>query len=112
MGSPSPLPAAADLVVQLREIAREQTRTAFLLGARTERRPDQSHLDLLDEIIATLASRLETIDRDPGTLRAAGLRLARSIDVNAVMPLVSPTVAELRPRERAILELYAEGLAT
>jgi len=84
----------------------------ILVGARTERRPLQRHLDLLDDIAERLGSRLSSIERSPTVLRSAALRFARSIDIQIAEGMNSPEVAELRPRERAILELYAEGLAT
>ena len=80
------------------------------VGSRTKRRPGEAELRLLDEVSRRLAARLETVDRRPAELTECALSLGR-----AEAPPDWPgngLVANLRPRERAILELYADGLST
>lgn len=79
-------------------------------GSRTKRRPGKTQLRLLHTTAETLAERLSGVDRRAATLRACSVRLARiwtPYDVPA-----EGAVERLRPRERAILELYADGLST
>ena len=52
------------------------------------------------------------IDRRVARLRACALRLARSVEPSGRGALAQDEVANLRPRERSILELYADGLGT
>jgi DNA-binding CsgD family transcriptional regulator len=83
---------------------------AIAAGARTKRRPSETQLRLLRATAETLAERLGGADRRAVTLRACSVRLARSW---APYDVPAEGVAErLRPRERAILELYADGLST
>ena len=80
------------------------------IGSRTIRRPSETDLRFLDEVAEKLALKLANVERTAATLRDCSLRLAR-----AWQPTEWPTndlVGELRPRERAILELYADGLST
>ena len=81
----------------------------ILLGARTEREAGRLELDLLRSIGRRLAGRLVGVERTAGRLHACALQLARSEDL--AVPGVDE-VARLRPREREVLELYAEGLQT
>jgi DNA-binding CsgD family transcriptional regulator len=83
---------------------------AMAAGARTKRRPSESQLRLLRATAETLAERLRRADRRAATLRACSVRLARRwtpYDLPA-----EGVVERLRPRERTILELYADGLST
>jgi DNA-binding CsgD family transcriptional regulator len=83
---------------------------AIAAGARTKRRPSETELRVLHTTVETLAERLSAADRRAATLRTCSVRLARSwtpYDLPAEGP-----IERLRPRERAILELYADGLST
>jgi DNA-binding CsgD family transcriptional regulator len=83
---------------------------AIAAGARTKRRPSETQLRLLHTTAETLAERLSGADRRAATLRVCSVRLARSW---TPYDLASEgSVERLRPRERAILELYADGLST
>jgi DNA-binding CsgD family transcriptional regulator len=80
------------------------------VGSRTKRRPDESELALLRAVATALAERVRHVDTQAATLRAASVRLARTWT-----PYEWPgdgASGRLRPRERAILELYADGLST
>jgi DNA-binding CsgD family transcriptional regulator len=81
------------------------------VGCRTKRRPSADDLAFLDGLAEKLAEQLAAVDRSGAALRAISVFLARDHG-----PLVWPTeeepVAKLRPRERSILELFADGLGT
>ena len=92
------------LVVDDEEIA------TLVVGARTKRRPSEADLVVLRETADELASRLRGVDRSAATLHRAALRLARRW---TRQPWSARGPSEkLRPRERTILELYADGLST
>ena len=80
------------------------------IGSRTKRRPGETELALLRAVATALGERVRDTDRRAATLRACSVRLARSW-TPYVWPGDGP-VDRLRPRERAILELYADGLST
>jgi LuxR family maltose regulon positive regulatory protein len=65
---------------------------------------------MLDVATAQLGDKLGGIGRTPGVLRSRSLELARA---SAEEDHAKPTgINDLRPRERTILGLYAEGLET
>lgn len=81
----------------------------LFLAARTERRMTEAGRRLLEDVCERLGTRLEEADRSEKDLLDASRRLARE---SAFIP--DTTVDELealRPRERMIVTLYAEGLA-
>ena len=80
------------------------------LGARTKRRPGDAELRTFRALADRLGPLLSGLDRRPATLRACSLRLARRWTMFE-WP-ADGRIARLRPRERAILELYADGLST
>ena len=80
------------------------------VGSRTKRRPGEREFRLLRQAATALAERVRDTDRRAATLRACSVRLARSWTPYE-WPGDGP-VDRLRPRERAILELYADGLST
>ena len=83
---------------------------AVTVGCRTQRRPRSDDLAFLDHVTSDLADRLNEIDRSDAVLKACAMSLA-----HAHRPTEWPgdqVVARLRRRERAILELYADGLGT
>ena len=83
---------------------------ALAAGTRTKRRPTDAQKAVLRETVDELARRLHDVDRSAKRLRRASLRLAqRSTPSEWSAPGPS---AKLRPRERTILELYADGLST
>ncbi len=87
-----------------------ETLGTLAAGTRTKRRPDEAGVRLFHDVVDRLAEPFSRIDRRPGPLRACSLRLAR-----AWTPpewFVDGPAAKLRPRERTILELYADGLST
>jgi DNA-binding NarL/FixJ family response regulator len=83
---------------------------ALTVGARRDRRLSEDDLALFDIAAAQLSGRLDGIDRRPAFLRSRSLELARSSAEEDVAGLAA--VDDLRPRELAILRLYAEGLET
>lgn len=90
--------------------AGDETIGALLVGSRTERRPDSEQLALLRSIVDRLAERLTGVDRSRGALRSASLAFLRAL-VLAAPSLENGVLGDLRPRERTILELYADGLS-
>ena len=82
----------------------------LLVSSRTARRPDRKELALVRATAARLAERLKGVDRSPRALRTAALALVREL-VLATPPDGHGALAPLRPRERTILELYADGLS-
>ncbi len=84
---------------------------AIALGCRTERRPGAKELALADETAQRLAERLSSFDGWRSRLGAYALALARRFEP-VEWPSEVPAVSTLRPRERSILELYADGLTT
>ena len=83
---------------------------ALTVGARRDRRLSKDDLALLEAAGSRLGDGLEGIDRSPGYLRSRSLELARSSGENDEAGIAG--VDDLRPRELAILRLYAEGLKT
>jgi DNA-binding CsgD family transcriptional regulator len=83
---------------------------AVTVGARSDRRLSEDDLALLDVAAQQLGTRLEMTDRSPGFLRSRSLEMARSS--TEIDEIGKDGIADLRPRELAILRLYAEGLDT
>jgi DNA-binding CsgD family transcriptional regulator len=82
----------------------------IIVGSRTERRPTESDLVLLNEIAKRLSQKLEGADRQAATLEALARQVARdSIFVAEDAP--ESVRKALRPRELAILTLYTDGLS-
>jgi DNA-binding CsgD family transcriptional regulator len=81
------------------------------VGCRTRRRPTVTGIELLAALAAELGERLAEIDRTEDVLTRCALRLARSYEPPDWPSDVDP-ISRLRPRERGILELYADGLGT
>jgi DNA-binding CsgD family transcriptional regulator len=80
------------------------------VGSRTERRPNDRELALLDSVAGSLADRLQGVDRRSAALEALSRRVARdSVYATGEAPERLRTL--LRPRELAILSLYADGLS-
>jgi DNA-binding CsgD family transcriptional regulator len=83
---------------------------ALTVGARRDRGLSDDDLALLDVAAAQLSAGLEQIERSPGFLRSRSLELARSSVEEDNAGIAGAD--DLRPRELAILRLYAEGLET
>lgn len=83
----------------------------LLVATRTERRPSPDEHALLPSLAETLDNRLRRHAREPETLRKCALEVARSFEANEPVA-ADEVVAKLRPRERGILGLYADGLST
>ncbi len=84
----------------------------ILVGTRTERRPTMTDLDVLSQVAVRLADKLAHADRSASRLRACSVELARAAEPHGAVAAVNGPVAVLRPREREILDLYADGLCT
>jgi DNA-binding CsgD family transcriptional regulator len=82
-----------------------------LVGSRTARRPSEDERALLTDVAERVAERLVEVERDPRALRGQSLAFIRRL-VFATPVEENGALAPLRPRERTILELYAEGLGT
>jgi DNA-binding CsgD family transcriptional regulator len=82
------------------------------LASRTQRRPRTLQLALLETITSGLSDKLLTLDRKSANVRACSLKLARAAEPRDWKGIVRDEVAYLRPRERSILDLYADGLST
>jgi DNA-binding CsgD family transcriptional regulator len=89
---------------------RDERIGALTVGARRDRRLSKDDLALLEVAAEQLGDGLETIERSPGFLRNRSLELARSSAEEDEAGIAG--VGDLRPRELAILRLYAEGLET
>jgi DNA-binding CsgD family transcriptional regulator len=83
---------------------------ALTIGARRDRRLSEDDLVLLDVAAAQLGNGLEMTERSPDFLRRRSLEVARSSVKQDEAGMAG--VDDLRPRELAILRLYAEGLET
>jgi RNA polymerase sigma factor (sigma-70 family) len=90
--------------------ARDERIGALTVGARSDRRLSEDDLALLDAEAQQLGTALEMTDRSPGFLRNRSLEMARSS--TEIEEIGKDGLTELRPRELAILRLYAEGLDT
>jgi DNA-binding CsgD family transcriptional regulator len=90
--------------------ARDDRVGALTIGARSETRPSEDDLALLDAAAAQVGSKLERIERSPRLLRSRSLELARASAQQD--DAGEARVRSLRRRELAILRLYGEGLET
>lgn len=83
---------------------------AVSVGSRTDRRPSKRRLALLEATCRGLSERLSGVDRRLATLQAIsrGLVRASAVTRNGAPEGIRNT---LRPREVAILTLYADGLS-
>jgi DNA-binding CsgD family transcriptional regulator len=82
----------------------------ILVGSRTERRPNEAERLTLVEVATGLGKRLGGVDLSSEALQAASRRVAREAAGEPAEGSNGP-LAPLRPRERAVLVLYTEGLA-
>lgn len=82
---------------------------ALAVGTRTDRRPSAAELDVLRATGARLAERLAEMDRRDDALRKVTRNNVAQWLEEQPEPSEGP-LAALRPRERTILGLYAEGL--
>ena len=89
---------------------RDEPIGALTVAARRDRRLPEEDLALLDDAAARLGHALKRTERSPGFLRNRSLEMARSSAEED--GAVTAGVDGLRPRELAILRLYAEGLGT
>jgi DNA-binding CsgD family transcriptional regulator len=81
----------------------------IFLASRTDRRPSEVGRRLLSEVCSTLGERLNGVERTNAALTEASRRIARDA---ALVPEASAAELDtLRPRERIIVALYAEGLS-
>jgi DNA-binding CsgD family transcriptional regulator len=80
------------------------------VGCRTERRPNDEELALLASLAALLAERLRRVDRRAATLEALSGQVAREA-VFTADEAPAQVRNRLRPRELAVLSLYADGLS-
>jgi len=86
---------------------------ALLVGSRTARRPDEADAAVLEESARLLGARLATADRSRRTLLRLSTGVARQLlESDARTRQSDDALGALRPRERTILELYADGLST
>lgn len=111
-GSPHPLVRSLGLRwVEIRWLrVRDERIGTLTVGARSAGRLSEDDLALLDAAAAQLSNGLERIERSPRFLRSRSLEMAR---VSAEQDEAGHArVNGLRPRELAILRLYAEGLGT
>jgi DNA-binding CsgD family transcriptional regulator len=85
-----------------------ETVGVLIVGSRTERRPDADELELLSAAAGGVATRLADVDRSASALRSASLGVVRRLIAGTPVP-EDGLLRDLRPRERTILELYADG---
>ena len=85
-------------------------RGSLALGSRTKRRPTDGGIALLNRTASELAARVPDVELTSAELVACSLALVRRFTPEP-WPADGPAT-RLRPRERAILELYADGLTT
>jgi DNA-binding CsgD family transcriptional regulator len=78
------------------------------VGSRSDRRPDRDDRILIERAVRELARNVRSVVRTERFLRSLSLELARRVELGRP----GSTVGLLRPRERAVLALYADGLGT
>jgi DNA-binding CsgD family transcriptional regulator len=88
----------------------EEVVGAIAVGSRTDRRPSADELDVLRATGARLAGRLAGADRRHDALRKA-TRSTVAEWLEEQPGFSEGPLATLRPRERTVLVLYAEGLS-
>jgi DNA-binding CsgD family transcriptional regulator len=84
---------------------------SLLLASRTGRQPREGQLELLHAVTGALTDRLMTVDRSGRLVQGCAMRLARSVEPRGA-GAPEGEVESLRPRERKVLNLYADGLST
>ena len=83
---------------------------AVNVGSRTDRTPTEEQNARFTAVAESLGPALEGVDRSTETLSVLAATLAKdAIAIPGDQPI--PALKELRPRERTILALYAEGLS-
>jgi DNA-binding CsgD family transcriptional regulator len=88
----------------------EQPIGAVNSGSRTDRRPTENQDALFTAVAESLGPALKDVDRSTKTLGDLAATLAKdALAMPGDQP--SPALDHLRPRERTILALYAEGLS-
>jgi len=90
----------------------DQSLGTIATGCRTKRRPTEEGLDYVEGVAVRIAEYVENADRTDSTLEAYSRRLAQHQAPPVAWPSDEEPIASLRPRERSILELYADGLTT
>jgi DNA-binding CsgD family transcriptional regulator len=88
-----------------------ETVGSIAFGCRTRRRPTQGDMQFLATMATRLGQQVGLIHPADETLRECSRALARIFEPPP-WPSDDEPVAKLRPRERNILELYADGLTT
>ena len=88
----------------------DETIGVITAGIRTDRRPSDDQDELFTDVACELGRVLRSIDRSTKALERMSALLAREAtsDPDATP---SPELSVLRPRERVILALYADGLS-
>jgi DNA-binding CsgD family transcriptional regulator len=79
-------------------------------GCRTDRTPSPDQEELFTSVAQDLARALKSVDRSTNTLEIQSASLAKEA-LAGPGPIPSPALQPLRPRERTILGLYAEGMS-
>ncbi len=92
---------------------RESGRPVGLLavGSRTERRPDEDADALIEHVALELGARIRGVDLGHEAMTRASRALIRTL-AGEPPPLVDSPLRALRPSERAIINLFADGLST
>lgn len=85
---------------------------AVIVGSRTARRPDGDDLAHLALVGERLGGQLDHFDLRTKSLARTSHDVGRQIAESHAPVSSSEATAALRPRERFILELYADGLST
>jgi DNA-binding CsgD family transcriptional regulator len=80
----------------------------LIVGSRTARRPDEDDLRFLKHVCEQLAERLRETERSPRALHRAALVLVRRLTLETPASQ-NGLLHDLRPRERTVIELYADG---
>jgi DNA-binding CsgD family transcriptional regulator len=88
----------------------DETIGVLTAGVRTDRRPSDDQAQLFSDVAAELGRALRSVDRSTKALERLSALLARETMSSSESP-PSPELSVLRPRERVILALYAEGLS-
>jgi DNA-binding CsgD family transcriptional regulator len=90
-------------------VSHEEPIGVLSAGSRTDRQPTPAQEELFTRVAEDLAPALKGIDRSTQSLELLSASLAKeSLALPGTPP--SPALEPLRPRERTILALYAEGL--
>jgi DNA-binding CsgD family transcriptional regulator len=88
----------------------EQPIGVITAGSRTDRQPTRKQEELFTDVAQDLASALKSVERSTETLEIQSAAVAKdALALPGTMPI--PALRPLRPRERTILGLYAEGMS-